>query len=128
MILEQFRDVCQAQPFRPFVMHIADGREIPVLSPEFVLTVPSGALTTEGGTTYATVVDGDEETKVEVEVGEAYGMDTEVLSGLEEGDTVLLPTLRLPGGGGGNGPQQGDLPEFGTNGGPGGPIMIEGPQ
>lgn len=42
MILEQFRDVWRAQPFRPFIVHLADGREIPVQSPEFVLTVPSG--------------------------------------------------------------------------------------
>ncbi|MBA2952224.1 efflux RND transporter periplasmic adaptor subunit [Nocardioides sp. CGMCC 1.13656] len=98
-----------------------------------VLTVPSGALTTEDGTTYATVVDGDEETKVEVEIGEAYGMDTEVLAGLEEGDTVLLPTLRLTDGG--DGPQDGeltfpggDMPQFGTNGGgPGGPTVVEKP-
>jgi RND family efflux transporter MFP subunit len=95
---------------------------------EGVLTVPSRALSTEDGATYATVVDGDDETKVEVEVGEAYGMDTEVLSGLEDGDTVLLPTLRLPGGSGGTGPENGELPEFGTDGGPGGPIIIEGPQ
>lgn len=91
-----------------------------------VLTVPSRALTTEDGTTYATVVDGDEETEVEVEIGEAYGMDTEVLSGLEEGDTVVLPTLRLPGGSGDR-PDDAELPELGVGGGPGGPVIIEGP-
>ncbi len=42
MILDQFRDAWRAQPFKPFTIHLADGREIPVLSPEFVLTVPSG--------------------------------------------------------------------------------------
>jgi hypothetical protein len=42
MILEQFRDVWRAQPFKPFVIHLADGREIPVVSPEFVLSVPGG--------------------------------------------------------------------------------------
>jgi hypothetical protein len=42
MTIEQLRALYQAHPFRPFVMHLADGREIPVQSPEFVLTVPSG--------------------------------------------------------------------------------------
>ncbi|MFC7494800.1 MULTISPECIES: efflux RND transporter periplasmic adaptor subunit [unclassified Nocardioides] len=95
-----------------------------------VLTVNSRALTTEDGTTYATkVVDGEEQ-KVEVETGEAYGMTTEVLSGLAEGDTVVIPGFqRLPGGGG-----EGD--EGGQQGFPGGgqlpegfepPTMMEGP-
>lgn len=92
---------------------------------EGVLTVPSRALTTEDGATYATVVDGDDQTEVEVEVGEVFGMSTEVRSGLQEGDTVLLPSLRLPGGSGGGDPENGQLtfPE----GGPGGPAMMEGP-
>lgn len=78
---------------------------------EGVLTVASRALTTEDGTTYATkVVDGDEQ-KVEVETGEAYGPTTEVLSGLEEGDTVVVPGFQRPAGGGGGGD---DGPQFGT--------------
>ena len=42
MTIEQLRAAYQARPFRPFVMHLADGRSIPVHSPEFVLTTPSG--------------------------------------------------------------------------------------
>jgi hypothetical protein len=42
MTIEQLRSAYKAQPFRPFVIQLADGREIPVNSPEFVLTVPSG--------------------------------------------------------------------------------------
>ncbi|HEX4131698.1 MAG TPA: hypothetical protein VHZ24_16805 [Pirellulales bacterium] len=42
MTVEQLRDAYSAQPFRPFAIHLADGREIPVLSREFILTVPSG--------------------------------------------------------------------------------------
>lgn len=42
MTIEQLRAAYQAQPFRPFIMHLADGREIPGHSPEFMLTVPSG--------------------------------------------------------------------------------------
>jgi hypothetical protein len=44
MTIEQLRAAYQAQPFRPFIMHLADGREIPVHSPEFMLTVPSGRM------------------------------------------------------------------------------------
>ena len=40
--IEQLRAVYNAQPFRPFVIHLADGREIPVRHREFILTVPSG--------------------------------------------------------------------------------------
>ena len=42
MTIEQLRNVYDAQPFRPFVIHLADGREIPVHHREFILTVPSG--------------------------------------------------------------------------------------
>jgi hypothetical protein len=42
MTIEQLRAAYSAQPFRPFVMHLADGRAIPVLHREFILTVPSG--------------------------------------------------------------------------------------
>lgn len=30
MTIEKLRDFYYAQPFRPFVIHLADGREIPV--------------------------------------------------------------------------------------------------
>jgi hypothetical protein len=42
MTVEQLRTAYNAQPFRPFVMHLADGREIPVHHREFMMTVPSG--------------------------------------------------------------------------------------
>ncbi|MCI0683972.1 MAG: hypothetical protein L0Y71_17835 [Gemmataceae bacterium] len=42
MTIEQLRSAYQAQPFRPFIIHLADGREIPVVHREFMLTVPSG--------------------------------------------------------------------------------------
>ena len=42
MTIEQLRAAYTAKPFRPFVIHLADGREIPVQHPEFMLTVPSG--------------------------------------------------------------------------------------
>jgi hypothetical protein len=42
MTVEQFRGAYSAQPFRPFIIHLADGREVPVLSREFIMSVPSG--------------------------------------------------------------------------------------
>jgi hypothetical protein len=42
MTIKQLKDAYDAQPFRPFIIHLADGREIPVKSREFIMTVPSG--------------------------------------------------------------------------------------
>jgi hypothetical protein len=42
MTLEQLRKAYEAQPFVPFVLHLADGREIPIRSREFMMPAPSG--------------------------------------------------------------------------------------
>ena len=42
MTIEQVRGLYQAKPFVPFVIHLADGRQVPVLSPEFIHRAPSG--------------------------------------------------------------------------------------
>jgi hypothetical protein len=42
MTIEKLRAVYEDQPFRPFTIHLADGRSIPVHHREFILTVPSG--------------------------------------------------------------------------------------
>lgn len=42
MTIERLRQVYEAQPFQPFIIHLADGREIPVLSREFILAPPTG--------------------------------------------------------------------------------------
>jgi hypothetical protein len=42
MTIEQLRNLYNAQPFRPFVIHLADGRAVPVNHLEFIMTVPSG--------------------------------------------------------------------------------------
>jgi hypothetical protein len=42
MTIEQLRNLYNAQPFRPFVIHLADGRAVPVHHREFMMTVPSG--------------------------------------------------------------------------------------
>lgn len=44
MTLEQVRSFYTAEPFQPFVIHLADGREIPVLSREFIMAAPSGRI------------------------------------------------------------------------------------
>lgn len=40
-MLEQIRMLHRAQPFLPFVIHLADGDDIQVLHPEFLAIAPS---------------------------------------------------------------------------------------
>lgn len=42
MTIEQIRELYDVQPFQPFVMHLANGRAIPVRSREFIMSAPSG--------------------------------------------------------------------------------------
>ena len=42
MTIEQVRHLYNATPFKPFVIHLADGRQIPVKHREFMATAPSG--------------------------------------------------------------------------------------
>jgi hypothetical protein len=42
MTIEQVRHLYNSQPFQPFVIHLADGRAVPVHHREFIMTVPSG--------------------------------------------------------------------------------------
>jgi hypothetical protein len=42
MTVDRLREVYNSQPFRPFVMHLADGRRIPVVHRDFIMSVPSG--------------------------------------------------------------------------------------
>lgn len=44
MTVEQVRQLYEATPFEPFVIHLADGRKIPVVSREFILIVPKGRM------------------------------------------------------------------------------------
>ena len=37
MRIAELRKVIRAQPFRPFTLHLADGREFPIDHPEFFL-------------------------------------------------------------------------------------------
>ncbi|MGD0384318.1 MAG: hypothetical protein ABSA77_12410 [Thermoguttaceae bacterium] len=42
MTIEKIRDLYDAKPFRPFLIHLADGRSIPVVHREFIAHAPSG--------------------------------------------------------------------------------------
>jgi hypothetical protein len=42
MTIEQISNLYNAKPFKQFIIHLADGRSIPVLSPEFMHRAPSG--------------------------------------------------------------------------------------
>jgi hypothetical protein len=42
MTIEKIRELHDVEPFRPFVMHLADGREIAVTHREWLASAPSG--------------------------------------------------------------------------------------
>lgn len=42
MTIEQLRQMHQARPFRPFRVHMADGRHLDVVHPEFLAHTPTG--------------------------------------------------------------------------------------
>lgn len=42
MTIEQVKQLYNAAPFRPFIIHLADGRRIPVKHREFMAASPSG--------------------------------------------------------------------------------------
>lgn len=42
MTIERIRELFYALPFQPFIIHLADGREVPVRHREFVATPPTG--------------------------------------------------------------------------------------
>jgi hypothetical protein len=42
MTIEKLKELYDTQPFKPFVIHLADGREIPVRHRHFIMAAPSG--------------------------------------------------------------------------------------
>jgi hypothetical protein len=42
MTIEQLRNAHRGQPFRPFTIHLADGRKLSVPHPDFLSHSPSG--------------------------------------------------------------------------------------
>lgn len=100
-----------------------------------VLTVPTQAIHSENGETYVNVVANGATTKQVITIGESYGAQTEVKSGLEEGAVVELMTFTRPRGSGTNRDGGGDqiqmppggsfqMPSGGTGG---GPVFQSGP-
>jgi multidrug efflux pump subunit AcrA (membrane-fusion protein) len=89
---------------------------------EGVLTVPTPALHEDGDTTYVDKLVNGEPVRTVVEVGTAYGPDTEIVSGLEEGDEIEITAFnRRPSGAD---PQDGGVIKM-PNGGPDGGTMPE---
>jgi HlyD family secretion protein len=93
-----------------------------------VLEVPNSAITRLGGQAFVTVlsVDGKTQTRVPVETGTVGDANTEVTSGVSEGQRVVLPQLRLStgtGAAGGRGTGGGAL---GGGGGGGGGVRVGG--
>jgi macrolide-specific efflux system membrane fusion protein len=93
---------------------------IVVAEREDVLSVPSMALHTEGSDTFVYKMVGGERVRTDVEVGAAFGPQTEILSGLAEGDEVEVAVNTPENGGGGK------LPEGDTVFGPGGGKVPDG--
>lgn len=96
-----------------------------------VLAVSTGALRSEEDQTYVYVVSDGKRERREVEVGTPYGAQTEVLSGLEEGDVVEVASFRRTGGNRNGGqpggfPGGGQMPPGGFPGGGRGPVIIQG--
>ncbi|HXT11351.1 MAG TPA: hypothetical protein VN873_07290 [Candidatus Angelobacter sp.] len=44
MTIEKIKQLCHAEPFRPFVIHFPNGRGIDVVHPDYVALAPSGRL------------------------------------------------------------------------------------
>ncbi|MBI4582797.1 MAG: hypothetical protein HY717_02010 [Planctomycetes bacterium] len=42
MTIEKLRQLYTARPFQPFILHMADGRQVAVHHPEFLAISPSG--------------------------------------------------------------------------------------
>lgn len=74
-----------------------------------VLVVPNSAITRLGNITFVTVLsrDGRTQQRVPVQTGTVGDTSTEIVSGLQEGQRVMLPQLRLPSGAATAGGQRG---------------------
>lgn len=42
MKIDEIRELRDATPFQPFVLHLADGRAIPVVNRDFLMASPNG--------------------------------------------------------------------------------------
>lgn len=78
-----------------------------------VLAVDTAALHMDGDTPYVYLVEGSKRVKRNVQVGEAYGAQTQILSGLAAGDVVELVSFSAP-----RGSRTGNTPTRGFQGPP----------
>lgn len=65
-----------------------------------VVMVPTAAIQTINGASFVRVKKGDQVTQVSVETGSTNDTQTEIVSGLNEGDTVVTGTVSMQGSGG----------------------------
>ncbi|HEX6358494.1 efflux RND transporter periplasmic adaptor subunit [Actinophytocola sp.] len=91
-----------------------------------VLTIPGMALHTEGDSTYVNKIVNGQQVRTDVKVGDTFGGQTEIVSGLREGDQVEV-AVAAPTGGAGGSDRTGGENVFPGGGGPGGggPVMIQ---
>jgi macrolide-specific efflux system membrane fusion protein len=98
-----------------------------------VLAVSTAALHMDGDRPYVYLIEGSRRIKRDVEIGQTYGAQTEITSGLKEGDVVELLSFTAPRGSnkGNGGTNELKLPGGGTfdGNGPGGgnqpPVLIQ---
>jgi hypothetical protein len=59
MTINEFREALHGSPFRPFIIHLADGRKIPVPHPDFAMVTGAGrtAHISRPGDEWFTVID-----------------------------------------------------------------------
>jgi multidrug efflux pump subunit AcrA (membrane-fusion protein) len=84
-----------------------------------VLSVATQAVRSSGDDAYVYVISGDKRVKKKITLGTTYGSQTEVTSGLKEGDIVELISFQRPSGSGSGG-GDGNLPSMPSGGMPSG--------
>ncbi|HYQ65586.1 efflux RND transporter periplasmic adaptor subunit [Actinophytocola sp.] len=99
---------------------------ITVAERQNVLTVPAMALHTSGSATYVNKMVDGKAVRTDVEVGDTFGAQTEIRSGLTEGEQVEVAVVAPSGGNGGNGGNNGRTGVFPGGGGKFGPGGFQG--
>lgn len=89
-----------------------------------VLLVPSGAVQTANGSSTVRVLKNGKVTNVPVEIGDTSDTQTEITSGLSEGDTVVVGSISNTGAAAGTSPFSGGLRFGGGFGGGGGNVRV----
>jgi macrolide-specific efflux system membrane fusion protein len=94
---------------------------------ENVLTIPAMALHTEGDSTYVYKMVGGQRVRTDVRVGDTFGPQTEITSGVAEGDQVEVAVAAPSSGGGSDSGRTDGENVFPGGGGPGGggPMVIQ---